>query len=345
VVDERLSPELMRFVIERINVGIFVLDRDLRVVLWNRFLAAHSGRAPAEVIGRGLFDCFPELPRAWLERKIRGVFLLKNFAFTSWQQRPYVLKLPHHRPVAGGVDFMQQDCTFLPLRGPDGEADFVCVVVNDATDTCISQRRLAEALARLEEQSERDGLTGVYNRRKLERRLAVEFQRVERYGGALSYLIFDLDHFKRVNDTYGHLAGDEVIRHAARTAVGVLRATDFVGRYGGEEFVALLPGVAIDGARVAAERLREAVARAPVAFEGDAIAATVSIGAAEYRPGLDRPEVLMRRADIALYASKAAGRNRVTCWHETAEAAAPTGPERAPSAAAPAPPPAPPSGD
>ena len=113
--DATIDPSLSDLVIERVGFGIFVLDRDMTVLMWNRFMQDHS-RQPAEtVVGKSIFDSFPELPRVWLSRKVESVFQLGSFAFSSWEQRPYLFKFDHDRPITGGVDFMQQDCTFMPL--------------------------------------------------------------------------------------------------------------------------------------------------------------------------------------------------------------------------------------
>src|SRR4051812_24994069 len=109
------SGSLLQFVASRIELGILAVDLEMRIVVWNRFLEAHSGHQAAEILGRPLFEVFPELPRAWLERKIKSVAILKNFSFTSWRQRPYLFKFRHHRPITGGIDSMRQDCTFLPI--------------------------------------------------------------------------------------------------------------------------------------------------------------------------------------------------------------------------------------
>src|SRR5664279_332880 len=113
---ETVPTDLLGFIVERIEVGIFAVDRDYRVVLWNRFMATRSQRSAAEVIGRSLFESFPELPQKWLERKIDSVFVLKNYAFTSWEQRPFLFRFHHNRPITGGVDAMRQNCTFLPQK-------------------------------------------------------------------------------------------------------------------------------------------------------------------------------------------------------------------------------------
>jgi two-component system, NtrC family, sensor kinase len=146
------TPGLLDFVVDRLEVGIFVVDSGMQVVLWNHFMVMHSGRSAEEVIGRNLFECFPELPKVWLEKKIRNVFLLKNYAFTSWEQRPYLFRFHHNRPVTGGVDAMQQSCTFLPVKGGNGAVEQVCISLFDYTDTALYHRQLTNAIGELEQE-------------------------------------------------------------------------------------------------------------------------------------------------------------------------------------------------
>jgi len=311
--------ELLEFVLNRVDIGILTVDPQMRIVMWNHFLEAHSGRAAADVIGKPLFDAFPELPQSWLTRKIKAVTVLKNFSFTSWRQRPYLFKFRHHRPITGGIDVMRQDCTFVPIFDGNRDVSGVCITIVDATETCMYQTKLDEAMAVIAEQSVRDVLTGAYNRRKLEEQIAAEIVRSVRYKRPLSLLMLDIDHFKRVNDSLGHLAGDEVIRHVARIAGSSLRKSDLLGRYGGEEFGVLLPEVAGDGAVVVAERIRNSVAASPASFEGRGVPVTISIGAAQLRINGAVTSNLMADADEALYASKKSGRNRVTLQQPAAE--------------------------
>jgi len=308
------SAPLLSFILEKINVGVFVINRDMTVVFWNHFMEMNSGRRAEEIVGRNLFEAFPELPKTWLEKKIQSVFLLKNFAFTSWEQRPYLFKFRHNRPVTGGVDCMRQDCTFVPVKDENGQINHICVTLLDVTDTSLYQSMLKEARDRLAEASNRDGLTGVYNRRYLEQALAKEFARVKRYEGTLSLIMLDIDHFKRVNDERGHLAGDEVIRRTAEVISGCIRESDTLGRYGGEEFAVLLPHTKLDGALVLAERLRKCVAAESVTIGNQIIPVTISVGVAELHPDTPNYEQLIQDADTALYKSKEGGRNRVTAF-------------------------------
>jgi diguanylate cyclase (GGDEF)-like protein len=308
-----LPNALLALLVDRMNVGILTVGPDATVLQWNRFLHAHTRLPPDEVVGRNLYERFPDLPRPWLEQKLRSVFLLKNFSFTSWRQRAYLFRIEDHRPLTGGTEPMRQDCAFIPLVH-DGVVKAVSIVIIDATDTYESQTKLDDTLAALAAQSERDALTGVFNRRKLGEVLNNELQRARRYKQTFSVLMFDIDHFKRVNDTHGHLVGDEAIRHVAKKAVTTLRATDFVARYGGEEFVALLPGEETSGAEIAAERLRNAAATPFSSMADTPLVVTISIGVTSFRADTADAQALLSEADQALYASKQGGRNRVSVW-------------------------------
>jgi two-component system, cell cycle response regulator len=175
--------------------------------------------------------------------------------------------------------------------------------------------KLAQSQALLRELSTHDSLTGLVNYRELHRLLADEAERSRRYGRPFALLMLDIDHFKTINDTYGHLAGDKALRALAALVRGEVRPTDVVARYGGEEFVLVLPETAGPGAMILAERLRARVAAHAVAVTGDRpISMTVSIGVASYPDGAKSVQKLLSAADQALYAAKSAGRNRVSGW-------------------------------
>ena len=156
-----------------------------------------------------------------------------------------------------------------------------------------------------------DGLTQVYNRRYFNEALEREFNRSKRYARALSLVAFDIDHFKRVNDTHGHLAGDNLLRQIANAVKPRLRREDIFARTGGEEFGILLPEIALEGARTTAEKVRRIVEATPLKYEQQVIPCTVSLGVALLGDAELTPEDLYKRADEQLYAAKQAGRNRV----------------------------------
>ena len=160
----------------------------------------------------------------------------------------------------------------------------------------------------MEEEAATDPLTGVLNRRALDRLLVRETERCESQGALVSVLALDLDHFKAINDTHGHAVGDEALRAFAGRIRGPLRQSDHLARLGGEEFIVLLPGAALEKAHEIAERLRAIVAEAPL-VDAPRVAVTVSIGVAAFRPG-DSGTELLARADAAAYEAKRSGRDR-----------------------------------
>ena len=156
-----------------------------------------------------------------------------------------------------------------------------------------------------------DGLTGLANRRQCDQALVAEIARVDRFGGSLGVVVADLDGFKSLNDTFGHAAGDCVLREFAEVLRGCLRASDLAGRWGGEEFLLLLHETDLDGAMLLAERARAALERRTIlAPDGTPLRVTASFGVSELGPGADTAAALAA-ADAALYAAKRAGKNRV----------------------------------
>ncbi|RMF43723.1 MAG: GGDEF domain-containing protein, partial [Deltaproteobacteria bacterium] len=175
---------------------------------------------------------------------------------------------------------------------------------------------LRNANAKLRELVLRDGLTGLYNHRYFQEMVDHEIERVRRYGGCFSLLMFDLDHFKQVNDRYGHPVGDVVLKNIAETTISAVRASDIVARYGGEEFAVILPHADCAGLRVFAERLRRAIEHLHTDIDGEKLRVTISLGGTTFEAGsshLDKLTVI-DTADRALYQSKALGRNRVTIF-------------------------------
>lgn len=162
---------------------------------------------------------------------------------------------------------------------------------------------------RLEEMATTDPLTGAANRQVFDLMFDQMLKSVKRRGGTMAVMMCDIDQFKQVNDDYGHEAGDRVLRAVADTARECVRDTDVICRWGGEEFLFLLPDCNAEKARQLAEKMRMAVENRPIAYGRDEIPVTVSLGVAELRPG-ERQSDLVKRADVALYAAKAAGRNR-----------------------------------
>lgn len=174
---------------------------------------------------------------------------------------------------------------------------------------------LSAARQQMETLAMQDGLTGLLNRRAIEAQARAELSRAERQGTPLCLALLDIDHFKAVNDRHGHEVGDRALRHVAQVLAAHVRTYDWAGRWGGEEFLVLLPGAEPAGAAVAADRIRTAMAEAPLALDGGGtLTLTVSIGVAGQSSQATEPmalAALVHRADEALYCAKREGRNRV----------------------------------
>ncbi|HNW81658.1 MAG TPA: GGDEF domain-containing protein [bacterium] len=174
-----------------------------------------------------------------------------------------------------------------------------------------SQDMEAEYYDQLYQFSIKDGLTGLYNRKSFDDKLESEFSRCKRYGHSLSLVMFDIDHFKNVNDTYGHLAGDAVLTNLSKLFGKYFRSVDFIARYGGEEFTVILPETPINGALLTTERIRLAVSQNEIYINQHTIKITISAGLAEYNHSYTSPAALIDAADKKLYEAKNNGRNRV----------------------------------
>ncbi len=297
-----------------IDVGLVVLDRQYTIQIWNGFMENHSGLLPREVKGKNIFSLFEEIPQEWFTRKAESVFLLKNKAFTIWEQRPYVFKFENYRPITGTADFMYQNSTFIPLISATGEVTHLCLIIYDVTDNAVHKIDLEQANEELAILSKTDGLTGLFNRRHWEHCLQAEYKRWTRSHNASCLVMIDIDHFKRVNDSYGHLVGDEVIRHLSDLIREHVRETDVSGRYGGEEFSILLADTSLENANVFAERLRQKVASSLIKYNDIEVNYTISMGIAEISAEQKTYEAWIESADGALYQSKENGRNRVTLY-------------------------------
>jgi diguanylate cyclase (GGDEF)-like protein len=181
------------------------------------------------------------------------------------------------------------------------------------TNAMLRQAKAAAELANreLERLATIDPLTGASNRRHFHARAALEIERAARFGQPLSGLILDIDHFKSINDLYGHTSGDTALRRLVEAAREELRSNDILARLGGDEFVVLLPNTDVVGALSVAERLRSRVAGVAIEPEGRRFGITISIGMAAFSPGEETIDGTLTRADQALYSAKSEGRNRV----------------------------------
>ena len=299
---------------QSIDVGVVVLDCNYAVHVWNTFMENRSGVMPRDAVGKTFFELFPEVDKEWFSKKVGSVVTLGTPAFTIWEQRPYLVRFKNYQPITGQEEFMYQNTTILPLRSTNSEVKHICVVIYDVTGVATNRRQLQATNLQLQKLSSTDRLTGLYNRGHWEEALKIEYSRHARYGHPTTLLMFDIDHFKQVNDTHGHQAGDRVIQVVAELVRAHVRDADVAGRYGGEEYAVLCPDTDKLGGQVLAERLRQAVEATPVIYEGKTIQFTISVGVADLAEPAHGHQQLIERADQALYTSKRSGRNRVTLY-------------------------------
>lgn len=295
---------------QSIDVGLIVIDRSYQVQVWNSFMANHSGKSANTVIGHNIFEVFDEIPVDWFKRKAESVFMLKNRSFTTWEQRPFLFRFKNYRPITGSAEYMYQNNTFIPLVSSDGQANHIGVIIYDVTDIAVSKVELEQVNNQLETLSRTDRLTALFNRGYWEECLANEFLRSQRSGYPCSLIMFDIDHFKNVNDTYGHQAGDEVIRRTSDMIRKCVRTTDIAGRYGGEEFGIILTDTDADGAHYLAERLRTAVEALRIQADEHVIRFTISLGISTVSPEIKDYKQWVECSDTALYKAKHNGRNQ-----------------------------------
>jgi diguanylate cyclase (GGDEF)-like protein len=235
-------------------------------------------------------------------------WLTRDSDAASWLETEggFCLGLTHQKQPLGLLEIKE-------VAFPKYQRDYLnmAVLIARVCGLAIAKTRLFQEFRQL---ATTDPLTGLHNRRHFFSLASNEFSRTCRYNRPLAALMLDIDHFKKVNDSFGHAAGDRVLSEVAQCCREALRSTDINGRYGGEEFVFLLPETDQDAAQAFAERLRRTIADLPIALEGHALHITASLGLASQTNDCPSLEALLDRSDQALYAAKRSGRNRVCTW-------------------------------
>ncbi|MGX9416699.1 GGDEF domain-containing protein [Vibrio sp. RC27] len=303
-------------VMDTIDVGLVVVDREYNVCLWNSFMQGYSGVRADKIMSNNLFSVIDGLPEQWLKSQIDSCAELGSRSFSNWEDRPFIFEFVNYSPISNGMDVMYQNLVLTPLKSLNGEISHVCLMIQDVSDIAKNKITLRESNAHLSEISQQDGLTGLFNRSYWESRFAEEYQRSSITDQCCSVVVLDIDHFKKVNDNYGHAAGDEVIRQTAKALLLTARRTDVCGRYGGEEFVALLPDTTADQAKYFAERMRKRIEALIVKTETGDISFTISLGIAQLNSDILSHLEWFECADKALYFSKEHGRNQSSTYQE-----------------------------
>ncbi|MGR3318848.1 MAG: diguanylate cyclase [Candidatus Anammoxibacter sp.] len=294
-------------IFEMINIGVVVLDKDMNVCHWNPWMETHSGVDADEIIGSSVLRYFPNLDSPRFLKNVKSVVTFGNLSFFSQKLHRYLFPFKPDTSFGSDFEYMQQSCTMGPMRdgnnGDIGIVNHVYIIVQDVTELVGYEKKLLEL-------NTKDGLTGIYNRRFMDARLKEEFGRQKRYSRPLSFILFDIDFFKKVNDNYGHQCGDFVLQSLAARVSSVIRNVDFFARYGGEEFCCLVPETAIQSCAILAEKIRLVISEKEFTFENVSLPVTISLGISEILNGVDSPADLIKKADEALYKAKQSGRNR-----------------------------------
>lgn len=314
----RQSPEFAFTVLDALTAHIAVLDEQGVIVgvnrAWRCFAEDNGGECGSYYVGQNyLAVC----EAAASGDDATAATLLEGLkAVLQGERESFALEYPCDAP-----DRQRWFVVHITRCQHEGH-DRVVVAHEDITSRKHAEQQLQLTLERERLAAHTDELTGLFNRRHFFAIATPLFESARRYGRPLSVAMLDLDHFKRVNDRYGHQVGDRCLVHLAAIARGHLRAADQLARYGGEEFVLLLPDTDARQALSLTERIRTEVAASTVDGEQGAIRLTLSAGIAAIDAADESLQQLIRRADLALYAAKAAGRNR-SRMHSAATASLP----------------------
>ncbi len=285
--------------LDQLHDAVYYADSRRTILFWNQAAERLTGYSQAEVLGRQCFDGLLD------HAAVFGCTLCNR-------ECPLELSMRQDRPVHKRLFLRHKDgrrisvdTRIMPVRGDDGTVVGGVAVFSDATTSVVVE----SAFRQVREAADRDPLTSLANRRYLDRMLAHYLDKLAESSQPCSLIMADLDHFKQVNDTWGHVVGDQALTRFADVLQNQCRSLDLVARFGGEEFVVLLPGLTLETAELIAERLRKSAAVATPEQLGER-RLTASFGVTEAARG-ESAEQVLNRADTALYRAKALGRNRV----------------------------------
>jgi diguanylate cyclase (GGDEF)-like protein/PAS domain S-box-containing protein len=299
-----LSPfveEFYRDVFDRLSDGVYFVTPTREITFWNAAAERITGYKREEVLGSACSDgILHHVDDAGTNLCLAGCPL----AATMLDGRGREAKVFLHHKSGHRVPVLVRSA---PIRDVDRNIVGAVEVFTDRSDPSEALRRVEE----LEQFAFLDPLTGAGNRRFVDHVITQRLSELQRNGWRFGLCFFDIDHFKKVNDRFGHEAGDAVLKTVAKSVMGAVRAHDFVARWGGEEFLVVVPQKKDADLEVVAERLRNIVDASAAQVGPDAIRVTISIGGTMARPG-ETTESLVARADSLMYLSKSRGRNRVT---------------------------------
>ncbi len=294
-------PSFHERLLDSLHDGVYFVDKERGIQYWNQGAEHLTGYAASEVVGRHCFDNFlMHVDEKGCALCLMGCPLAITMVDGKRREVEIYLrhKLGHRVPVVARV---------APITDGAGNIVGAVEVFSDVTAKKNIERRIGE----LENLAFRDAMTGVPNRRYMELKIRQAIQEVEEFGRNIGLLMIDVDHFKDVNDKYGHEIGDDALRAMCKTLTSNLRLGDTIGRWGGEEFLIINTDLTLSALGNFAERCRMLIAESAIPVGNERLHLSASLGATLIKAG-DSAQSAIRRADELMYASKTSGRNRVT---------------------------------
>ncbi len=297
----RRSERFLNTIFDSIRDPFCILDDEFHIIRVNKAYALLKNRRVDELIGRKCHEVFEN------SDKVCGFCVVQK---SFYSQDPCAKE--KRITVREGVSIWVEIYTY-PILDENGNVSHVIEYTRDITERKKAEDEKRRLIVRLEHQSKTDSLTGLTNRGALTDSLTYEVDRAQRYGSDLSLILCDIDSFKAINDTYGHDSGDRALQAISETLRTVLRKADIAGRYGGDEFMVILPETSIEGAESLADKLLAVVRAIRLQFaSGQTVQLSMSIGVAGLKMSDRDIDSLIKRADTAMYASKQRGRNCIS---------------------------------
>jgi len=298
--------------VQFLDIGLIVINCQMEIKMWNSFMTNHTAIEAHDALDKSLFSLCPDLPHDYLRRKFQSVITLQSALAITWQQRPYIFKMSNYRPITSKAEYMYQNIRIMPLMNGNAVVEHIAIAIYDVTEAARSQINFKEQNQQLKLASRIDPLTKLFNRGYWESRLEAEFKRYSRAHSSSVLVMLDIDHFKIINDTYGHQGGDTVLRSLGELLIKQHRITDIIGRYGGEEFGILLLDTTTEKAVTLVQNLTSELEKSTVIHDSQEINITLSFGITEINKDFTSHEQWIDMADRALYQSKQNGRNQAT---------------------------------
>jgi diguanylate cyclase (GGDEF)-like protein len=293
--------------IDEIEEAVCFLSEEWQIVFANDRLGEILGGSAGKYLGKDFRSLFPS-------DRLEALEIAYHKAFAEGQTRLQIgmTSALHHEPIP----ILLRLVRYSDIRTATRCLYAIILDLSEMYEAMRAQEFLRQRNRELEDMAITDPLTGVYNRRYFDYRFAEEMNRARRYQHGIGLAMLDLDHFKQINDQYGHRVGDEVLRLVSRSLRKITRNTDVLARYGGDEYAVILPEILPPGALALGMRMRMCIQKDPLPTQAGPIHITVSIGVSCLNPPEEdiSDEELLRRADDTLYRSKQSGRNRVMLW-------------------------------